>query len=391
MPWRETCAMDERMRFVGEALADEASMTALCADYGISRTTGYKWLGRYRALGPQGLEEQARTPHRYGLARPAAMVAAVRKLKKRFKLYGPKKLRVLLQEAHPDWVIPAASTIGDWLKRAALVGERGRRRYCPPYEQPFGAVRAPNDVWGVDFKGWFRTGDGRRCDPLTMSDAYSRYGLVCQVVEAPDYEHVRPRFEAAFCEFGLPRAMRSDNGPPFASTAAGGLSPLSVWWIKLGVTAERIEPGQPQQNGRHERLHGTLKQATALPPAPTGRAQQARFERFRREYNEVRPHEALGQKTPASLYVASPRPYPCRLREPEYDRASAVRRVRTNGEIKWAGELIFISQVLVGEPVGITETADGEWSVRYGNIELGYIDHRAQRLLRRPRTWGSSS
>jgi len=385
MPWKETCAMDERVRFVGEALADEESMTALCAYYGISRTTGYKWLARYRALGPLGLEERPRTPHRYGLARPSEMVAAAVKLKKRFKLYGPKKLRVKLQEAHPDWVMPAASTIGDWLKRADLVGERSRRRCCPPYEQPFGAVRASNDVWSVDFKGWFRTGDGTRCDPLTVSDAYSRYALVCRAVGAPDYDHVRPRFEAVFCEFGLPGALRSDNGPPFASTGAGGLSRLSVWWIKLGVKAERIEPGQPQQNGRHERLHGTLKQATARPPAPTVRAQQARFERFRREYNEVRPHEALGQKTPASLYVASSRSYPCRLREPEYDGESAVRRVRTNGEIKWAGELIFVSAVLTGEPVGITETAGGDWRVCYADIELGYIDRRTHRLLRRPR------
>lgn len=383
MPWRETCAVDERMRFVSEALADEESMTALCVDYGISRATGYKWLARYQALGPAGLQDRSRAPHRPGLARPEEMVAAVLALKMRFKLYGPKKLRVKLQEAYPSWTVPAASTIGEWLKRAGQVRARVRGRHCPPYTQPFSAVRGPNDVWSVDFKGWFRTGDGGRCDPLTVSDAFSRYALVCWAVGAPDYEHVRPRFEVAFCEFGLPGAIRSDNGPPFATIGAGGLSRLAVWWIKLGVKAERIEPGQPQQNGRHERLHGTLKQATAEPPAPTLRAQQTRFQRFRHEYNEVRPHEALGQKTPASLYRASPRTYPCRLREPEYDSETTVRRVRSNGEIKWAGERIFVSEALVGEPLGVTETESGDWRVCYADVELGYIDRRTQRFLRR--------
>jgi transposase InsO family protein len=366
-------------------------MTRLCAEFGISRTTGYNLVARYRLLGPQGLEERSRAPHHHARARPEAMVAAVMLLKKRFKQFGPKKLRVKLQEDHPEWTVPAASTIGDWLKRADLVKERRPRRRCPPYEQPFAAVQAANDVWSVDFKGWFRTGDGRRCDPLTVSDAYSRYALVCQAVDAPDHDHVRPCLEAAFGEFGLPGAMRSDNGPPFASTGAGGLSRLSVWLTKLGVKAERIAPGQPQQNGRHERLHGTLKEATAQPPAATMAAQQTRFDEFVREYNEERPHEALGQKTPARFYTASPRSYPCRLREPEYGAESVVRRVRSNGEIKWAGELIFVSQVLVGEPVGISETDDGGWRISYGNIELGYVDRRTHRLLHRTPARASTS
>jgi transposase InsO family protein len=376
--------MDERMRFVGEWLADEMPKVALCAEYGISRTTGYKWLARYRERGPEGLVEQSRAPHWHGKARPETMVAAAIALKRRHRLYGPKKLRALLEAAHRDWRVPAASTIGEWLKRAGLVTARGRRRHGPPYAQPFSAVAAPNDVWGVDFKGWFRSGDGVRCDPLTVSDAFSRYLLVCRNLAATDHDQVRRRFERAFCEFGLPQAIRSDNGPPFASYGAGGLSRLSVWWIKLGITPERIALGQPQQNGRHERLHGTLKDATACPPAPSWRAQQARFERFRREYNEERPHEALGQKTPAALYVSSSRPYPCPLREPDYGPEAAVRRVRSNGEIKWAGDLIFISEVLVGEPVAIVETARGDLSVRFADIELGLIDHRSRRLRRAP-------
>lgn len=385
MPWKEICAMDERLRFVVEALEDEESMTALCGYYGISRTTGYKWLARYRKCGAPGLEERSRAPRAHGLARPEEMVSAVLALKRRHPLFGPKKLRVLLQQAQPDWRVPAASTLGEWLKRAELVRERRPRRRCPPYAQPFSAVGASNDVWGADFKGWFRTGDGERCDPLTLSDAFSRYSLACRSVAAPDEAHVRPCFDRTFCEFGLPKAIRSDNGPPFASSGAGGLSRLSVWWLKLGIRPERIEPGQPQQNGRHERLHATLKEATARPPAPSLRAQQARFDRFRQEYNDLRPHEALGQKTPASVYVPSSRPYPCRLREPEYGGETAVRRVRSNGEIKWAGEMVFISEVLTGEPVGVTETGSGDWRVCYADIELGFIDRSTRRLRRGPR------
>ena len=240
----------------------------------------------------------------------------------------------------------------------------------------------PNAVWCADFKGWFRTGDGRRCDPLTISDAMSRYLLRCEAVAQPDGAHVRPAFEAAFCEFGLPFAIRTDNGPPFASVAAGGLSQLAVWWIKLGVRPERIDPGKPQQNGRHERMHRTLKADAANPPAATLEEQQRRFDDFRAIYNEERPHEALDFATPASLYRAAEHVFPGPLREPDYPDDCAVRRVRSNGEIKWAGDLVFISEALVGEPVAIEETEQGEWLVRYAHLELGRID-KSGRLQRR--------
>ena len=382
MPWKETCAVDQRMRFVIAAREEGAVMSEVCERFGVSRMTGYKWLARYDAEGVVGLKERSRAPKRHGRARPEAVVEAVLGLRARYPHWGPRKLRVKLEQGWPEIELPAASTIGDWLRREGLARPRGRRRHCPPYTQPFAAATAPNDVWAVDFKGWFRTGDGERCDPLTITDAFSRSLLCCQGVMRPDHVHVRPAFEAAFCEFGLPRAIRNDNGPPFASTGAGGLSPLSVWWIKLGITPERIAPGKPQQNGRHERMHRTLKAETATPPAATLEDQQKRFDRFRLEFNEERPHEALGQKTPASFYNPSPRSYPCPLREPEYDQTMAVRRVRSNGEIRWDGQLVFVSQVLVSEPVGIEETECGDWRVRYADVELGFIDRRRNRLYR---------
>jgi putative transposase len=388
MPWKETCAMDQRIRFVLAAMEEDAVMSEVCRAFGVSRPTGYKWLERYMAEGPRGLEDRSRAPHRHGRSREAELVEVVLALHERYR-FGPKKLRMKLGECRPGIELPAASTIGEWLGKRGLTSKRKRRRSCPPHAQPFAAADRPNDVWTIDFKGWFRTGDGKRCDPLTLSDAMSRYLLRCQAVGRPDHDHVRPVLEEAFCEFGLPSAIRSDNGPPFASTAAGGLSALSLWWIKLGIAPERIEPGQPQQNGRHERMHRTLKEETARPPAPSQAEQQVRFDDFRRIFNTERPHEALDFAYPASLYRASRRSYPCVLREPQYDDGCAIRRVRSNGEIKWAGDLIFISEVLVGEPVAIDRTQEGLWRVRYANLELGTIDTDGRRLdrprrMRRP-------
>ena len=384
MPWKETCRMDERTQFIARVLAGEEAMTALCREYGISRKTGYKWLGRYRGEGAAGLRERSHAPLRHGQAHDVTVMQAVLGLRERWPHWGPKKLRVKLAERHPELAVPAASTIGEWLRREGLVGRARRRRHCPAYTQPFAAVTAANDVWCSDFKGWFRTGDGQRCDPFTLTDAHSRYLLRCQAVARPDEEHVRPIFEAAFREHGLPLAIRSDNGPPFASAGAGGLSRLAVWWIKLGIRPERIVAGKPQQNGRHERLHRTLKQETAAPAAVSLLAQQQRFDEFCRVYNTERPHEALAQQTPAALYQCSPRSYPARLDEPGYGSDVAVRRVRSKGQIKWAGELIFVGEVLIGEPVGVSETDSGDWLVRFADVELGYIDLARRRLARRP-------
>ena len=356
-------------------------MTALCERYGISRKTGYKWLERYRGDPEHGLVDRSRAPHRVGHELDEAVVSAILALRRRRPHWGPRKLRAVLEHDDPQQGWPAPSTIGDLLRREGLSQPRRRQRRALPVTQPFLSVTAPNDGWCADFKGWFRTADGQRCDPLTISDAYSRFLIGCRIV-APTGEAVRPRFERAFRALGLPRAMRTDNGPPFASQGAGGLSRLSVEWVKLGIKLERIEPGEPQQNGRHERFHRTLKAEPSCPPASCAKTQQGRFDRFRRRYNEERPHEALGQTPPAAHYTASPRPYPERVEDPWYDADHAVRRVRSKGEIKWGGEYIFISESLVGEIVGIAETDSGNWIVRFADIDLGLIDPSTKKLRR---------
>jgi transposase InsO family protein len=382
MPWKETCVMDEKLLFIADCLqTEDLNMAALCRQYGISRRTGYKWRERYRADPEQGMLDRSRAPHRCAWAMAEEIAAAIVGLRRRRPHWGPRKLLAVLRRDHPELAWPAASTIGDLLRREGLSLPRRQRRPAIPASRPFLDVETANDVWCADFKGWFRTADGERCDPLTISDAHSRFLLDCRIV-APTGDGARPRFVRAFRTFGLPKAMRTDNGAPFASTAAGGLSRLSVEWLKLGIKLERIDPGAPEQNGRHERMHRTLKAETSRPPAADARRQQARFDRFRRDYNQERPHEALGQDPPAAHYQPSPRPYPDRIPEPWYDADHAVRRVRGSGEIKWGGELVFISECLIGEPVGVAETEPGDWIVRFLDVDLGLIDRKTKKLRR---------
>jgi transposase InsO family protein len=379
MPFKETCILDATIGFVSACLEGEETMTALCQAFGISRQWGYELVRRYRTEGAVGLEPRSRAPHRPGRAMPAEIADAIIALRCGHPSWGPKKLRAILARRMPETAWPAPSSMGDLLRREGLVRSRRRRRTPLPLSRPFAPVEAPNDLWCIDFKGWFRTRDGQRCDPLTLSDADSRYLIACRAV-SPITADVDAVTDAAFREHGLPHALRSDNGPPFASTGAGGLTRLAVKWVKLGIRLERTDPGSPQQNGRHERMHATLKAETATPPAGSLAAQQRRFDRFRAIYNHERPHEALGQETPASRYQPSSRPYPQRIEEPHYDAAQAVRRVRSNGEIRWGGDLIFLSETLVGEPVGVAETETGDWIVRFADLPLGRIDRRTRTL-----------
>jgi transposase InsO family protein len=292
-------------------------------------------------------------------------------------------VRAWLERQAPSTEWPAASTIGSLFDRDGLTVKRKLRRRTPPSSAPFANCEAANEVWCIDFKGWFLTGDGKRCEPLTVTDAHSRYLLRCQALARTDTAHVWPVLDAAFREFGLPHYMRSDNGSPFASCGAGGLSTLSVRLIKAGVVPQRIKPGKPQQNGRHERMHLTLLQDAATPPARSLREQLKRLRDFQRVYNEERPHQSLNDATPADIYTPSPRRFDGVLREPEYDAGLKVRRVRHNGEIRWRNDTVYVNQALAGEPIALEENAAG-WSVSYGPIVLGTIAHNENRL-RKPK------
>lgn len=378
MPWKETCPMDQRVAFVADWARGAWTLSELAVRYGISRKTAHKWLARYRAEGAVGLADRSRAPHAHGRAIDAARRAEVLALRRRYPHWGPRKLQALL--ATPGHPAPAASTMGTWLRAAGLSTPRRRRRYVRPLTQPLATAQAPNDVWSADFKGWFRTRDGARCDPLTIADGWSRFVVCCRIVP-PTEAGVRPCFERAFRTYGLPRAMRTDNGWPFATTGPARLSRLAVWWLKLGIQVDRIDPGHPEQNGRHERFHLTLQQETVTPPAASAVAQQRRFDRLRRIFNTVRPHEALGQRPPLSVYQPSPRAYPVRLEEAWYDATTQVRRVKAAGQIRWRGDWVFVSQALCDEWIGLTETTRGDWTVHFMHVELGRIDRTTNRFV----------
>jgi putative transposase len=381
MPWEENCVMDQRIRFVGLALAGEISMTELCELFSISRKTGYKWRERYAACGAEGLVELSHAPKRPAHVTAPALVEEIVARRRMRPSWGPRKIVARLGELYPHIEWPAASTAGEILKRAGLVGRRRVHRRAPPRLGELTQAERPNHLWAVDHKGWIRLGDGTRCEPLTITDSFSRYLISVTATPNTREEQAKPQFEQAFHEHGLPDAIRSDNGPPFASTGVTGLTALSVWWAKLGIAHERIDPGQPQQNGRHERFHRTLLEAMQ-PPCANRRAQERRFEVFMREYNDERPHEALGQKPPSRFYTPSPRAMPDRLAEPDYPSDAMSREVRQNGEIKWRGKLVGVSTALAGETVCVEETEQGEWRVRFYAVPLGVIDAKTNRLRR---------
>lgn len=385
MGWKETCAVDERMRFVMAVGSGEETFAAACRRFAVSRKTGYKWIARYDQAGVEGLLDRSRAPLHHPQALSSEIAESCLAVRRAHPSWGPMKVRAWLERHAPKTKWPAASSIGTLFDREGLTIKRRLRRRGPPSSVPFADCGAANEVWCIDFKGWFLTGDGTHCEPLTLSDAHSRYLLRCQAMPRLDTEHVWPVLEAAFREFGLPRRLRSDNGSPFASTGAGGLSKLSVKVIKAGVVPERIAPGKPQQNGRLERLHLTLLQDTANPPARSLREQLERLRVFQSLYNEERPHQALGNDTPAEHYAPSPRRFDGVLREPSYDPDHTVRRVRHNGEVRWRGGTIYISSALVGEPIGLMPSDDdGSFTAYYGPIALGVIDHDGDRM-RKPK------
>jgi transposase InsO family protein len=356
-------------------------MTELCERYQISRKTGYKWLDRYRLEGAAGLRERSHAARVHGRATPQNIVDAIVGLRRERPTWGPRKIvsKLATGQAEIEW--PSASTAGEILKRAGMICSRRFRRRGPPRLGELTVPRHANHVWGLDHKGWIRLRDGSRAEPFTVTDGFSRYLISLAATGSTQYAECKPPLERAFREYGLPEVIRSDNGSPFASSGTTGLTALSVWWIKLGIRHERIDPGHPQQNGRHERFHLTLLEAMR-PPPPSRAAQARRFAAFVHDYNEERPHESLGQRPPASVYQTSPRTLPKRLPEPDYPAEAAVRQVRSNGEIKWRGDFVHLCSALAGEAVAIEETEDGHWQVRFFNVPIGIIDQKTRKLRR---------
>lgn len=380
--------MEEKLRFIFDLEQGERSMSELCASYGIARETGYVWLRRYRELGIDGLIEKKRAALRHPNQTPAEMERMIVELRQAHMRWGPRKLKQVLERDQPGRVWPVQSTIGALLKREGLVVGRRKRLRTPPYTEPLAHADGANRLWCADFKGWFRTGDGERIDPLTISDAHSRYLLRCQAVEKTNTARVQGIFEAAFREYGMPEAVRTDNGAPFASRAVAGLSRLAVWWMKLGIKPERIEAGHPEQNGRHERMHRTLKQETAEPAAGNRREQQRVMDRFRQEYNQVRPHEALGMQTPAAVYQPSPRRFPAVVPEPEYPETMLVRSVRSQGQFRWKKHEVFVSEVLYGERIGLLPVEEDCYTVYFGQFPIAGFDGRHAFLVPLPKSRG---
>lgn len=372
--------MNLRMRFVTDWQTDCWTMTELCADYQISRKTGYKWVGRHEALGAAGLQDQSRRPVHSPDATDPTLVEALVALRMRHPRWGAKKLLVIAARQDRQAAWPSRSTVCDLLKARGLVAARRRRHRHAHTPSRLAPLTAVNQAWTTDFKGQFRTGDRVYCYPLTLRDGFSRFVLRCDALPGPTYEATRPQFARAFAEYGLPDGIRSDNGGPFASTGLRGLSRLSVWWLRLGIRLERIAPGHPEQNGSHEQFHSVLKAETARPPAANARAQQRRFTRFCAEYNDDRPHEALGDQTPASCYQPSARALPQRLPPVEYPGHWEIRRVSPIGQISWAGRVLFLSGALAGEDVAFEEVDDGLWTVHFATLALARYDARQRRI-----------
>jgi transposase InsO family protein len=366
--------MDERVKFIAAYLRGELSVCRLCDAFGVSRKTAYKWISRYASGGVLELVERSRRPRSSPNAMSREVAALLLATRKQHASWGPKKLVGALSLVYPGLRFPALSTVGHLLARYGLTKPRRTTRRTSPYGQPFLGYDKPNAVWCGDYKGHFRLVDRTRCHPMTISDGFSRYVLRCEGLRHPRYEPTRTVFEQAFREYGLPDAIRTDNGSPFASRTIGGLSRLSVWWIRLGIRPERITPGRPDQNGRHERMHRTLKAEAVEPGKLDLLAQQARFDTWRHEFNHVRPHEALGQTTPASHYEPSPRPYPAELPEIEYPPQFETRRVNQSGYVLWERGKYYLGWVLPLQTVGLEEIDDHRWTVYFGPHALAVLD-----------------
>jgi len=379
MPWKECHVMDERLRFVARLLEGE-KMAPLCVEFGISRKTGYKIFDRYKDCGLEALNDRSRRPYRQANRLPAPVEAVIVRLKREYPGWGAPKIREKLRRQLTVPHLPAISTVHAVLDRHGLVQRRRRRRERTAAATTLSCPTEPNALWCADYKGEFMLGNRRYCFPLTITDFASRYLLTCEALTTTQAQFAFPAFERAFKDFGLPQAIRTDNGVPFAGpNALYRLSKLSVWWLRLDIQLERIQPGCPQQNGRHERMHRTLKKEATKPAAENVLQQQARFDTFVEQYNRERPHQALGMKVPADVYTRSPRPYRG-LSDLTYPFHDATFTVTHCGRICFHGRKINLSHAFAGQNVGVTQVGDRIWLVTFMNYDLGYFDDEVGRL-----------
>lgn len=381
MSWKETCVMSERVKFIMACEEGSESFSQTCIRFGISRRVGYKWLNRFKDGGFEALKDQSRAPIKPYNKISEQLSAMILEVRCNHMTWGPRKIIAWLQQEYPDYSWPAPSSAGELLKKNGLISARKKRKRVQPYTQPFGEIAAPNDSWSIDYKGQFKLQDGLLCYPLTLSDNFSRFVLACDGFHRISGHRVMDILTLVFREYGLPRVIRSDNGTPFASTGLGSLTFLNVWLMKLGIVHERIRPGHPEENGRHERMHRTLKAETAMPPKANMLKQRVAFKAFQQEFNYGRPHEALDNERPGWVHTKSNRVYPGYLNEVEYSSDYIVRRVRQNGTIKWCGKEVYLTEALVAEAVGLLAVSGEEWIVCFGSMHVGILDERLMKIM----------
>jgi putative transposase len=384
MPWLEVNPMNERVKFIAAYLNnEEATFVELCERFNISTKTGYKHLNRFKAEGIEGLKERSSRPLHNANRMPEQVEESILKVKQHHPTWGAKKVLNWLKQEQNDVPWPAKSTIDELFKRHHLVKARKRKKQVAPYTEPFLLCQHPNDIWSIDYKGHFRLGNQEYCYPLTITDNFSRYLLAVEGSKRISREQAQRVLTDLFSEFGLPLAIRSDNGVPFAGTGLGGLSRLSIWLIKLGIIPERIRKGHPEENSRHERMHFTLKEETALPPQYNQKQQQKCFNKFRTIFNEERPHEGINFNRPAWLYVSSDRKLPKKLVPIEYDSSFLyTRNIRTNGTIKWRSKEIFLSELLTGERIALKPYTEEEWIIYFSFFPIGIFNERLQKVTK---------
>ena len=382
MPWKNKSIIGERWDFIRTLLRGEKSLRYVCGVFGVSRKTAWKWQRRFLEEGRRGLQNRSRRPKRMPRRLSAVWTDRIRRVHQQHVHWGPKKVSAYFTEQ--GWQPPATRTIGRWRQRLGFTQRRPRRprKACVRRHRALTVARRANQVWTVDFKGWFRAGNGERCEPLTVRDLFSRYGLRARVLATQHGQPVQAVFQGLFRQYGLPEVIRMDNGSPFASRGPAGLSRLSAWWVRLGIGVEFTRPGCPQDNGAHEQFHGVMKRETARPPAWTRQGQQHRTTGWLRRYNQLRPHEALGQVVPAKRYRKSRRKFPEHLADLKYGPGYTVRRVRSNGEIRWRATKRFIGEAFVGQMVGLRALRRGVQAVYFARLLVGHLHERELGAMR---------